>query len=97
MSSYTRICRRGNEVLELVAASPKASADEEMKKLTERYASLRDSIAAAGSRYNIRATAFNGYLHNPLAGFMASRRRWGEKSHFNAAVAEASAGKGSKE
>ena len=97
MTSYTRICKRGNDVLKIVSASPEAAEDEEIKKLMERYSSLRNDIAAAGSRYNVRATTFNAYLSNPLAGFMASRRRWGEKGHFNAAVAEASAGNGSKE
>ena len=93
MTVYTQLLNRGNKVFSLVSENAAASEDEDLKKLFEKFEGLRDRITVAGSDYNRKATEFNAYIETPLAGFIATRKHWGTKNHFNVQIAEASAGK----
>ena len=88
MDVYTKLNRRGIAVYELLMDETELTGSEEMKKLMGRYTNLRIDIADAGKRYNQKATEFNAYLTNPVAGFIARRKNMHEKGHFNIALAE---------
>lgn len=90
---YTRLFRRGNFLFDLLKEHPDIAENEAVKKLTDRFTALRGEIAASGSRYNMKATAFNAYIEKPLGGFLAARKHLFNKNHFSIELAEAGGAK----